>query len=41
MFRVTFDNDIDAALSDAKQTLERRFKEKWDMVKHVHTIDER
>jgi hypothetical protein len=37
MFRVTFDYDTDASLSEAKQTLEKRFKEKWGMFKHVHT----
>jgi hypothetical protein len=37
MFRVTCGYDIDAALSEAKQTLEKRFKEKWGMVKHVHS----
>jgi hypothetical protein len=37
MFRVTFDYVTEAALSEAKQTIEKRFKEKWGMVTHVHT----
>jgi hypothetical protein len=37
MFRVTFDYDIDSSLSEAKQALEKRFRENWGMFKQVRT----
>jgi hypothetical protein len=37
VFKVEFNYDVDAALSKAKHTLEKRCEEIWGMVKHVHT----